>query len=389
VALGSTADVVRCLEKTAALDDRDRFSRTALHLAVVLGDLAKVQTLHDRGAKLDEEQSCKTSPLMASVTKGNAQMTRWLLEHGANVETLDKAGRTALMFAAQFGEAECVRMLLEAGARRDCRDKRGSTAKSLARNESVLRLLTKPGEDLSDISEELKRTLIGLPRNSPAMINVSKSEYRAGREREFGRRNPETMPIPFWQEMIRTGFSAYGARKQFEDQTRSGPRVWCFSRYGMSFTELPDGRFVQIAGEHEDYYDPDFCIYNDVVIHERSGKFQIMGYPEEIFPPTDFHSATHVDGNIYIIGSLGYQGARRFGTTPVYRLDCHTWQIHAIETTGENPGWISKHRASFDGLRNVIVAEGKIAQWTDGKEQYVENKAQFRLDLKEMHWSRL
>jgi len=26
--------------------------------------------------------------------------------------------------------------------------------------------------------------------------------------------------------------------------------------------QLPDGRLVSVGGEHEDYYDPDFCIYN-------------------------------------------------------------------------------------------------------------------------------
>ena len=46
-----------------------------------------------------------------------------------------------------------------------------------------------------------------------------------------------------------------------------GP-VWCFSRFGTSLTELPDGRFVQIGGEHEDFYDPDFCIYNDVTVQK-------------------------------------------------------------------------------------------------------------------------
>ena len=35
---------------------------------------------------------------------------------------------------------------------------------------------------------------------------------------------------------------------------------------GRSTVWLPDGRVVLIAGEHEDSYDPDFCIYNDVVV---------------------------------------------------------------------------------------------------------------------------
>jgi hypothetical protein len=33
-------------------------------------------------------------------------------------------------------------------------------------------------------------------------------------------------------------------------------------RFGQSLTLLPDCRAVQIGGEHEDWYDADFCIYN-------------------------------------------------------------------------------------------------------------------------------
>jgi len=59
---------------------------------------------------------------------------------------------------------------------------------------------------------------------------------------------------------------------------------------------LPDGREVLIAGEHEDYYDPDFFIYNDVVVRAPDGKFAIYGYSKEAFPPTDFHTATLLPG---------------------------------------------------------------------------------------------
>jgi Ankyrin repeats (many copies) len=315
-------------------------------------------------------------------------MARWLIDHGANVDALDDSGQTALIIAALTGEVDCVRVLLAAGARRDCRNAYGDTAKSLASNEQILRLLTKAGEDLSDISHEMKRTLIGLPAVRASSINVSPAQYRAGRDRRFGRSNPEIMAIAFWQEMIRAGAGAYQARTQFGDLPYSSPPAWCFDRFGMSFTELPDGRFVQIGGEHEDFYDPDFCIYNEVVIHDRSGQFQIMGYPEDVFPPTDFHSATFVEGHIYLIGRLGYHGSRRFGATPVYRLDCRTWKIAAVATSGDNPGWIYKHRAAFDGLESILVTEGKIAQEVAGKEQHLDNTVQFRLELKEMRWSR-
>jgi hypothetical protein len=111
-------------------------------------------------------------------------------------------------------------------------------------------------------------------------------------------------------------------------------------RFGQSITCLPDGRVVQIGGEHEDYYDPDFCIYNDVFVHGSEGSIAIFGYPEAVFPPTDFHTATLVDGAIYLIDSLGYVGTRRYGQTPVHRLDVGTYRMERQDASGEQPGWI-------------------------------------------------
>src|SRR5207253_4004449 len=143
------------------------------------------------------------------------------------------------------------------------------------------------------------------------------------------------MDFPFWRDMIRTGCNAFAARQHFHDDhpftqpvAQSGP-IWCYERFGSSLTQLKDGRFVQIGGEHEDYYDPDFFIYNDVVIHDGQGDFQIYGYPREVFPPTDFHTATLCGNSIYVIGCLGYPEQRQQGFTPVYRLTLESWQIEA------------------------------------------------------------
>src|SRR5262249_40902033 len=144
----------------------------------------------------------------------------------------------------------------------------------------------------------------------------------------FGTSNPEKMNHSFWESMIRCGVSAYRARVRFDKPFGSLEEpVWCAQRFGQSLTMLPDGRIVQIGGEHEDFSDPDFCIYNDVFVHERDQSITIYGYPESVFPPTDFHTATLIGDFIYVIGSLGYLGTRRYGETPVYRLDLRTFQM--------------------------------------------------------------
>ena len=71
-----------------------------------------------------------------------------------------------------------------------------------------------------------------------------------------------------------------------------------------------------IAGEHEDFYDPDFCIYNDVFVERARRPPGIYRYPKDVFPPTDFHTATLVGDEIILIGSLGYRDLRRAGRSP-------------------------------------------------------------------------
>ena len=197
------------------------------------------------------------------------------------------------------------------------------------------------------------------------------------------------MSVPFWEAMVRCGASAYEARRWFKEQCgplpgRSGAR----SRFGQSLTLLPDGRAIQIGGEHEDYYDTDFCIYNDVFLHERDGSVAIYGYPESVFPPTDFHTATLAGDSIYIIGCLGYQGTRRPEETRVYRLDLHTMRMERLDVRGEAPGWIYDHRAALVNPHGIRVWGGKVVIECDGRESHQQNLGCFVLDLDCLLWHR-
>jgi hypothetical protein len=243
-------------------------------------------------------------------------------------------------------------------------------------------------EDIAEISDEQKRTLLGLNNTETATLNVSKAEYESGCRPRFGEANPEEMKIPFWHEMVRAGISGYGAKVQFDDADNTDEATWCFDRFGNSLTELLDGSFVQIGGEHEDSYDPDFCIYNDVTVHDQDGTFRIMGYPKDAFPPTDFHTATYYEGFIYLIGSLGYHGSRLFGTTPVYRFEVNTWKVEVVETTGNSPGWIYKHKARLTEADKLVISGGKVAVEVEGKEDHVDNEGEYTLDLKSRIWTR-
>ncbi len=207
-------------------------------------------------------------------------------------------------------------------------------------------------------------------------------EWRAARR---GVRPAEDQTNSVWQWILDTNITAYHANEHFKGPSpfETGPG-WCFNRFGRTVTYLPDGRRIIIAGEHEDSYDPDFYIYNDVVVVEKDGSMRILGYPGEHFPPTDFHSATLLGDSILLIGNLGYGEFRRPGDTQVLRLDLATMEFACVETYGENPGWISGHDAWLNGA-SIVIRGGKI-QHEDG---LLENFDSWRLDLTSGQWTRL
>ncbi|HVK16359.1 MAG TPA: ankyrin repeat domain-containing protein [Fimbriiglobus sp.] len=384
VALGSAEDVRAQIEAGADLSSRDWWERTPWLLSLQTGDIAKAEALLAAGATLTDRGRCGKTPLIYPVGSRQPAMVKWLLDRGVDPNETDDFGGTALIEAAGDGVTECVRLLLEAGA--DALHRSNSfSAIELASNVAIVRLLVDAGADLNEINGAMRLTLTGL-RHEEA-LNCTASDYQADKHRVFGRSNPERMNFPFWKAMVANGGSAYHARERFDQGRLSDDAIWCYDRFGMSLTELQGGRVIEIAGEHEDYYDPDFCIYNDVIVHHGDGTFDIYGYPEVVFPPTDFHTATLVGNVIFIIGNLGYAGSRRYGTTPVYRLDIHSLAIEPVATTGNLPGWISRHRAKLVGC-GIEVSGGKVCDRLGNEERYEDNSNTFVLDLETRTWSR-
>lgn len=218
-------------------------------------------------------------------------------------------------------------------------------------------------------------------------MNITQEMFTQQQVPRFGTQNPEWMDLPLWKFMVRNKESAYWARKHFS--VEGDYPGWCFQRFGTSQTDLADGRVVYIAGEHEDYYDPDFYIYNDVIVIDSEGEITIWGYPKAVFPPTDFHSATLVDDKIVIIGSLGYMGERVPGFTPVYVLDTDSFQIERLETTGENPGWIFRHEAELDDSQTKIKVRGGKLTIKGHENELTNNDWEYQLNLKSLEWKKI
>jgi hypothetical protein len=247
-------------------------------------------------------------------------------------------------------------------------------------------------------------------------MRISRELFDQQRRPRFGNANPELMRLAFWEWMIRgeedpptdeesgladlglmmrdgklkSGYGPYRARDFFKvPLNREDGPIWTFERYGATRNELSDGRVVCIGGEHEDYYDPDFHIYNDVVVFGPNDQIEIYGYPKEVFPPTDFHTATLAADRIFIVGNLGYVKDRHPGITSVYKLDLSGYRISEMKTSGEMPGWISEHEASQDADGVISIRGGTLIEQRDEKQRYKRNLEDYALDLKSGAWKRL
>jgi len=228
-----------------------------------------------------------------------------------------------------------------------------------------------------------------MPDLPPKPESIDLETFKKWRNARRGTSNPSVMTNVFWNWAVASGLTAYDINAEFKgpDSRSDGP-CWCFDRYGQSVTELPDGRKVYIAGEHEDHYDPDFYIYNDVVVQQVSGEIEIYGYLSKEFPPTDFHSATLTPKHILLIGSLGYQEDRLRGKTQVMAVELSTWKITSIRTSGDGPGWIHDHEAELIENDSAILLRGGKVEISE-ELPLVENIDDWRLDLSTFEWSRL
>jgi hypothetical protein len=238
-------------------------------------------------------------------------------------------------------------------------------------------------------------------------MEITRSIFESQRQRRFGTANPERMRLAFWEWMVRgsedartrdwnaerdpsvLGHTPTAARGYFgqEGDDSQGP-IWNFDRMGATRTPHPDGRMICIGGEHEDHYDPDFCIYNDLVVLDLDGSIEIYGYPRDVFSPTDFHTATLVGDRVIVIGRLGYPEERHPGATPVMALDLATYRIEKLPSHGELPGWVFGHAAEFShGV--ITIRGGEVFEEKDGEPRIRRNSNDFAYEVGTGLWKRL
>lgn len=229
-----------------------------------------------------------------------------------------------------------------------------------------------------------------LPSKQRPPKSVTRDYFLAMRSPRVGQHNPHNLSNPVWAWLVKNAeLSAYAANAYFNGPSAMvvGPG-FCNMRFGQTRTDLPDGRVLLIGGEHEDYYDPDFYIYNDVIVLYPSGDVDVYCYPHDAFAPTDHHSATLVDGRVIIIGGLSYSDRRIPGKTLVFDLDLASLAMAPVFTDGDQPGWIFDHRAELsEDQKSITVRGGSVIALVDGIERTIENDDEWTLELDSMRWT--
>ncbi|WP_394199618.1 ankyrin repeat domain-containing protein [Litoreibacter albidus] len=329
----------------------DEHVSTCCAVAASQGDPAMLRPFLKRGVQPDDA-------LDATLEKFDTQTLRLLLEHGVDAHQITDI----LMYHDEPLQVK---------------DAQGQTAIT-----NYIRTLLNAGWSVDDLDEFEQNQIRFVteaymipPQDSTAPGYLDPASSCAGNA------NPEERNLPYYLEMLRTGDSSFQARQRLPDLPHG---AWTADRFGQSTTRLPDGRWIQIGGEHEDSYDPDFVIFSDVVALGPNGDARIFFYPASIFPPTDFHTATLIGDAIWIIGGLGYMGDRKDGVTPVFRLNLKDFSISSIETTGDGPGWISRHAAELDGAI-ISVSGGKLSSGG----HYQDFQGAYSLDVDTCKWTRL
>ena len=164
-----------------------------------------------------------------------------------------------LTYASETGKSACVQILLQNGADIFHKNSISQTAINVAINSDTVKLLVDAGANINDLSIEAHAKLVGV--KSLESVTFSEELQHRDKKHTFAKGNPTKIDNPLWLELIKTGVPAHAVKAKADEHP-----VWCYHRFGRSTSFLDDGRIIDIGGEHEDWYDEDFCIYNDVTV---------------------------------------------------------------------------------------------------------------------------
>ncbi|XP_012588223.1 PREDICTED: ankyrin repeat domain-containing protein 26 isoform X2 [Condylura cristata] len=133
------------------LNDRDKMSRTALHLACANGHQEVVTLLVERKCQLNLCDGENRTPLMKAVQCQQEACVAILLDHGADPDLVDVYGNTALHYAVGGQSAAIVAKLLAHNADVEVRNKDDLTPLLLALSENKQQMVELLGRKEANI----------------------------------------------------------------------------------------------------------------------------------------------------------------------------------------------------------------------------------------------
>ncbi|KAL2614091.1 hypothetical protein R1flu_025783 [Riccia fluitans] len=144
-------DSVRQLLSTNAesVNDRDKHSRTPLHIAAWAGQEEVVRVLCEAKADVGASAQDDMAAIHFASQKGHTEVVRTLLLDGAYVNARNRKGMTPLHYAVQGSHADLVRLLVRKGANLESENKAKKKPIDLIRDES-LRSVIKESEEERD-----------------------------------------------------------------------------------------------------------------------------------------------------------------------------------------------------------------------------------------------
>lgn len=126
--------------------------------------------------------------------------------------------------------------------------------------------------------------------------------------------------------------------------------------------------------------------------------FEIYNYPSDIFPATDFHTATLVENLqsssfIYIIGGLGYIDSEHRKQTLTHRLCLETMKMEIVDTKGVRVPPLCNNLYDFQAILSTkgdpkitITAKTNI-KTAKPKEIFKGHECEYTLDLNASVWT--
>jgi ankyrin repeat protein len=171
-ARGDVALAAKLIAGGAAVDARDGYRRTPLHVATYARQREIVALLARSGADLDAQERDRYDAVTIAAVADDVETLRLLLKLGASAKALtSRYDGTALIAAAHLGHDEVVRVLIAAGAPLDHVNNLGWTAliESIVlgqggpRHVETLRALVRAGANVN-LPDRNGRTPLALAR---------------------------------------------------------------------------------------------------------------------------------------------------------------------------------------------------------------------------------